>query len=149
MLVVSVSLQAYDRISDGGHDCFVELLRNAAWGIGGPFERAAFVVQGPDGAIECVAWPSKHVCWEESFHGLMPAGTVALVHTHPALYPLPSDHDIDEARRIGKPIYVVSIHGIYRADPQTREVATIVLGQKWILPKPVAAARLSRTHVPE
>lgn len=128
--------------SDSGRACFVELLRKAAWGIGGPYERAAFVVRDPDGVVRCVDWPNKHDYLEESFHGLMPPGTVGLVHTHPSLYPLPSDHDVAEAARVRRPIYVVSIHGVYRADPERDSVLTIAVGQSWIhrAPKTTAAA---------
>lgn len=136
--VASLSVQASDRVfdSDSGHACFVDLLRQAAWGLGGPYERAAFVVEDENGGIQCVVWPNRHSYLEESYVGPIPDRTVAIVHTHPVDFPMPSRHDIDEAAKIGRPIYVLTIRGVYRADPQRNDVATLAVGRSWLRQNP-------------
>jgi hypothetical protein len=72
-------------------------------------ERAAFVVLGPGGRLELIPWPApprniRSVNWT----GAMPAGVVAVMHTHPSTVPRPSGQDLAEARRLSLPFYVVS-----------------------------------------
>src|SRR5437868_7842837 len=69
--------------------CFVDLLRKVGWGLAGPFERAAFVIEGDDGSLSCDPWPSTHGYLTESFHGIVPAHAIAIVHTHPVRFPMP------------------------------------------------------------
>jgi len=129
-----VMAEEHDVIFDNvvGKMCFRDLLRESGWSLNGPWERAAFVIQHPDGSIACQCWPSKHTYLAESFTGFVPEGTIAIVHTHPVQYPRPSEQDKQEATRLGIPIYVLSIEGVYKAIPGVRDATTIVRRQAWI-----------------
>lgn len=130
--------------------CFVHLLRQSAWGLAGPFEHAAFVLEQSDGSFTCDEWPPLHRYLSESFRGPIPAHTVAIVHTHPVDYPKPSFQDLEEASRIGIPIYVITIRGVYKAVPGNR-VAALARDQSWfrqILAVPIAAKKTSVTASP-
>lgn len=90
------------------------LLASAKWGMGDQ-ERAAFLVRDSDGTLTLLEWTS-HDSFRASWRGVMPAGTIAVVHTHPHFDPEPSRHDITEAQRIGIPIVVLSRHGMTAVD---------------------------------
>ena len=77
-------------------------------------------------------WPSKHSYLAETFRGVVPAHTIAIVHTHPVQYPRPSEQDKLEATRLGIPIYVLTIRGIYKAIPRVSDVATLTEQQAWL-----------------
>jgi hypothetical protein len=115
-----------------GKMCFRDLLRDAGWSLNGPWERAAFVIQNPDGAIACQCWPSRHSYLAETFSGVIPANTIAIVHTHPVDYPRPSEQDKMEATRLGIPIYVLTIKGVYKAVPGAQIETTIVKRHAWL-----------------
>ena len=115
-----------------GKMCFRDLLRDSGWSLNGPWERAAFIIQNPDGSIACQCWPSKHSYLAETFNGFVPARTIAIVHTHPVAYPRPSEQDKLEATRLGIPIYVLSIEGVYKAVPGAERETTIVKHQAWL-----------------
>src|SRR5438128_8787059 len=85
--------------------CFVDLLRKAGWGLAGPFERAAFVIEGEDGSLSCDPWPSTHGYLAESFHGIVPAHAIAIVHTPPGRVPMPFNEPQDQAPRPRIPNY--------------------------------------------
>ena len=141
LMLAAVPAQATDSIFDSAsaHACFLDLLRDASWGLAGPYERAAFVVESGDGTLRCVPWPATHGYLSEHFHGVFPEGTVAIVHTHPADRPQPSGHDIQEAARIGLPIYVLSIEGVYKANVEDWHVQRLARGRSWLeIPKAVA-----------
>jgi hypothetical protein len=114
-----------------GKMCFRDLLRDSGWSLNGPWERAAFVIQQSDGSIACQCWPSRHSYLTESFNGLIPENTIAIVHTHPVEFPKPSQKDKDEATRLGIPIYVLTIRGVYKAVPGVRNTATVLEHQAW------------------
>jgi hypothetical protein len=76
---------------------------------------------------------------------VIPQGTVAIAHTHPVDFPYPSQQDKDEAIRLGMPIYVITIRGVYRADPQKIAVATLTLGNRWLQQQPRPAVRMAAT----
>jgi hypothetical protein len=125
--------EEHDPIFDDivGRMCFRDLLRDSGWSLNGPWERAAFVIQQSDGSIACQGWPSKHSYLTESFNGLVPLHTIAIVHTHPVDFPRPSQHDKDEATRLGIPIYVLTIRGVYKAVPGVRNAAILANEQTW------------------
>ncbi len=114
-----------------GHDCFRDLLKKAAWGLSGPFERAAWIVETSDGSFACQEWPSTNSYLSESFYGIIPTHAVGIVHTHPVAFPMPSFQDRREATRLGMPIYVVTIRGVYKAVPGAPRVATLADEQSW------------------
>lgn len=86
--------------------CFVSLMSQSGWGRRSD-ERAAFLVRGEDG-VQCVEWPAQWRSQAASYKGIIPDGTVAIVHTHPLSVPDPSSHDIIEAERLGLPIIVLT-----------------------------------------
>ena len=85
---------------------FNTLLRKAAFGQLGE-ERAGFLII-ENGRFRLVMWTPTHQFHAEQWQGRIPAGTVAVVHTHPPAQPMPSAHDRAEARRVGIPILVVT-----------------------------------------
>lgn len=122
--------------SPSAHKCLVDLLRKSGWGLGGPNERAAFVVEQIDGTLGCIEWPSMHEYHSEFFRGGVPANAVAIVHTHPAQYPQPSYHDEAEATRLGIPIYTLTIRGVYKSMPGMGQPVMITDRQAWIRETP-------------
>jgi hypothetical protein len=134
MVFVPAMAEEHDVVFDNvvGRMCFRDLLRESGWSIAGPFERAAFVVEQSDGSIKCECWPSKHTYQAETFKGPIPQHTIAIAHTHPFEYPRPSQQDKDEATRLGMPIYVITIHGVYKAIPGVKRPTMIARNQGWI-----------------
>jgi JAB domain-containing protein similar to deubiquitination enzymes len=85
---------------------FNALLRKSAYGQPGE-ERAGFlIVDG--GRFRLEMWPPSHLFHAEEWHGRVPNGTVAVIHTHPPAQPLPSPHDCEEAKRVGIPMLVIT-----------------------------------------
>src|SRR5712692_1647153 len=132
-------------LSNAGRTCFRNILQESSWGLGGPYERAAFIVEQSDGSFTCQEWPSLHSYLSESFRGTLPAHTVAIAHTHPVQYPMPSEQDKLEATRIGLPIYVITIRGVYKALPGNSHVATLAENQNWIRQVPATAMITPKT----
>lgn len=134
LFALALPLQAADTIfqSAAGHECFVNLLKKTAWGLAGPWERAAFVVQNNDGTYGCVEWPNLHVYQSEGFNGVIPPNTVAIVHTHPVQFTRPSYHDEEEATRLDLPIYTITIRGVYKSVPGAQRALLITNRQSWI-----------------
>ena len=66
---------------------------------------------------------------EQTFPGEMPLGTVAIVHTHPPYRPNPSLQDIDEAKALKMPIYVLTRASITMIDPFSGESVPVVKGR--------------------
>lgn len=148
--LLALPLTAADNVyeSPSAHKCLVELLRKNAWGLGGPNERAAFIVENLDGTLGCVEWPSMHVYHSEFFRGALPPNAVAIVHTHPAQFPKPSYQDELEATRIGIPIYTLTIRGVYKSVPGQESALVITDKQSWIretpaLTQPLRADKLA------
>jgi hypothetical protein len=80
-------------------------------------EIAAFLVRDAGGAISSVPWPQSGRFRSESYRGVIPAGTVALAHTHPwQADQRPSQGDVEQAKKIGLPIYVVTRWNLYVVD---------------------------------
>ena len=133
-LALALPLQAADAIyeSASGHDCFVDLLKKSAWGLSGPWERAAFVVINNDGTYGCIEWPNLHSYQAEGFYGIVPKNAVAIVHTHPVQFQRPSPHDDEEATRLDLPIYTITIRGVYKSLPGEEHAVVITNRQAWI-----------------
>ena len=101
---------------------FDALLRKSAYGQLGE-ERAGFlVIDG--GRFHLEMWPPSHQFHAEEWHGHVPEGTVAVIHTHPPAQPLPSPHDCAEAQRVGIPMLVVTSGSVALAteDGKTRRL---------------------------
>ena len=97
----------------------------------GQRERAAFILRDEKGDYRCVLWPSEHRWREASYSGVVPAGTIAVAHTHTRELPRPSEHDVDEALRSKLTFYIITFWSIYRIDPTTGRIVAVVWNQDW------------------
>jgi len=97
-------------------------------------EVAAFLVRDADGRISCLLWPGSRETRTASYRGDRPVGVVAMAHTHPSFTPEPSKIDIDETKRVGLPMYVVSTRDIYVIDPSSGESLRLIRQRNWTYP---------------
>ena len=95
-------------------------LQKEALGLARGREIAAFIVAEPDGTLSLSRWPSGAELHRETFVGRVPARTVAIVHTHPGDWHLPSQVDVGESLRLGLPNYVIS-RRLWVVDPESGE----------------------------
>jgi proteasome lid subunit RPN8/RPN11 len=93
-------------------------------------EVAAFVVRDADGSISTVMWPHTANRRSEHYDGTIPVGTVAIAHTHPLFAERPSRGDIEQARRIGLPVYVITRWNLYVVD-STGTVVPLIKQKNW------------------
>jgi hypothetical protein len=103
--------------------CFAQLVRNAKLGRVDS-ERAAFLVLHEEG-VECMEWPAGNDFRMARWSGPRPRGVVAIAHTHPLAFPAPSDGDIDQAKRSGISIFVLTAMSVrvIHADGRTERLA--------------------------
>jgi hypothetical protein len=94
-------------------------------------EIAAFLVRDARGRFTQVEWPPTFERTAQRYHGTIPRGTVAIFHTHPWLWPKPSPHDLDAARRTRLPIFALTRDYIYVVDPDTGESERLVYRTDW------------------
>jgi hypothetical protein len=115
-LLAPLAGAAEERIFDSGPGilrdpavlaCFAQLVREGEYGFRN-FERAAFLISQADHSLQCIHWPSTHELKQARWSGPMPAGVVAVAHTHPLSSPNASPDDVHEARRIGMPIFILT-----------------------------------------
>ena len=92
-----------------------ELLRNARYGCVNT-EEAAFLIRDAHGATFFLRWRADGELNRATWRGPIPAGTVAIVHTHPNWLPMPSNIDARVARETSLPVYVVTLTRIARTD---------------------------------
>ena len=114
--------------TESGRAHFREVLRAGRFGFF-QSERAAFIVARGDGGFDSVAWPPTQSVLKETFQGVIPPATQAIIHTHPLGFPLPSDQDREEAVRLGIPIYVLTPHNIYKTERS--RIYIVVRNQDW------------------
>src|SRR5687768_15910829 len=69
-----------------------DLLRSAGYGLWDT-ERSAFLVRDGDGELRLVKWAGVATSMSATYRGTIPAGTVAVLHTHPNGLPNPSRGD--------------------------------------------------------
>jgi len=93
-------------------------------------EVAAFLVRDANGAISSVLWPHTANRRSEHYDGAVPAGTVAIAHTHPIFAERPSRGDIEQAREIRLPIYVITRWNLYVVDA-TGAVMPLIEKKNW------------------
>ena len=98
----------------------------------GDMEVAAFITQNTDGTLSCVLWPHTASIRAAHYQGAIPAGTVALAHTHPQQLERPSSGDIAQAKRIGLPIYVISRWYLYVIDPSSGASIALITQKNWM-----------------
>jgi hypothetical protein len=101
-LLLSVNVACDAGVLHGAWD----LLGQAMMGVSDR-ERSAFVRRGADGNLTLSAWPYRAAAMEASAEA-MPAGTIAIIHTHPNRRQNPSVDDADVARRLGIPVFVIT-----------------------------------------
>jgi Prokaryotic homologs of the JAB domain len=95
-----------------------------------PRECAAWVVPDEAEGMRWVHWPNGRRFRAAQWTGPVPAGAVAIVHTHPDMVDSkPSEQDVQTARRLGVPVYTVSRTGIWKAVPDGSIVS--VDGSRW------------------
>jgi hypothetical protein len=92
-----------------------ELLRNARYGCVNT-EEAAFLIRDAHGSTFFLRWRANGELNRATWHGPLPAGTVAIVHTHPNWLPMPSNIDARVARETSLPVYVVTLTRISRTN---------------------------------
>src|ERR1051325_10678304 len=93
-------------------------------------EVAAFLVRDANGAIASVLWPHTANRRSEHYDGVVPAGTVAIAHTHPIFAESPSSGDIPQAIKVGLPIYVITRWNLYVVDA-TGAVTSLIEKKNW------------------
>ena len=81
--------------------CFADILRRGL--IRQDTEIAAFVVLRLD-HYDCMVWSEVGHRTDVSYHGNLPIGIVALVHSHPPANPRPSLQDLETARQLNLPV---------------------------------------------
>jgi hypothetical protein len=98
-----------------------ELLRAANYGQSAR-ERSAFLVRKGDGQLELVRWQFGAESMRATYRGAVPAGTVAIIHTHPNGLPHPSRGDAELARKLALPVYVLTRHSVSFTDGSRTEL---------------------------
>jgi hypothetical protein len=92
-----------------------ELLRRA-----GPdftaHEQAAFLIHEQSG-VGCVLWPSTDESARATYEGRPPENAVAIIHTHPHGWFMPSQVDRLLSIRVGLPVVVVTPSRITAVNP--------------------------------
>ena len=104
-------------------DSFTNLIRMAGYGKRAD-ERAGFLVL-EHGHIRLEAWPATNGYHAAEWAGAIPAGTVALAHTHPQQFPEASVQDRNEAQRLGIPIFVLTPQSVVMIDPRDGRALSI------------------------
>lgn len=94
-------------------------------------EEAAFIVRAGDGAPACRLWRARGLHFKAAFSGSVPAGTIAIVHTHPHELPYPSAADHEAANRLGIPVLVLTRHRITAAMPGVGTRVQLVVDAEW------------------
>jgi hypothetical protein len=124
--------------------CFARLVSDGGYGFR-PSERAAFLVLEADQSLACIYWPATHEFKEARWRGPMPQGVVALAHTHPLSSPDASTDDINEARRIGMPIFILTPN-LIRVVHADGRVETLVCCRVWVQAVETSGASAARRH---
>jgi len=109
-----------DRIVRG---VFHLLLTRSRYGFG-PAEEAAFLIRTEHG-IAFLHWPASSDRNEAMWEGPIPAGTIAIAHTHPGWMPMPSRIDATTSRKTGLAVYVITPSQISRTNGGAAEVVSM------------------------
>ncbi len=97
------------------------LLRDARYGCSRE-EQAAFLIRNRGGATFFLRWTAGGELNRAEWHGPIPVGTVAIVHTHPNWLPNPSNRDARTAREAAVPVYVITRTRIARTDGEKTSI---------------------------
>lgn len=101
-----------------------ELLEKARYGRDTK-EHAAFLMRDAGGELRLAEWPWGAESTRATYHGEVPAGTVAIVHTHPGHLPNPSPGDAALSRRLSLPVYVLTRGSVTRTDGARMETVAV------------------------
>lgn len=101
-----------------------ELLRGARYGYA-KIEHSAFLVVDAHGELQLVKWDGEATRMSATHRGGIPAGAVAILHTHPNSLPDPSSGDHALARKLKMPVYVLTRHSITRTDGGRKELIAL------------------------
>jgi hypothetical protein len=136
-LFFAIATVPFDPIFDSptGLMCSRYLMWSNRFGSFDRVERAAFIIDRGDGQIRCVMWPDTDQHERASFHGTIPPGTIAIIHTHPLNVLWPSEQDIREARRLGITIYALTPTSVTKALP-SNDRPVLVRSGFWLDPAP-------------
>jgi proteasome lid subunit RPN8/RPN11 len=97
-------------------------------------ESAAFLVTDGDD-VQCLLWPPSNEYQKHSYRGIVPSGTIAIVHTHPVERPAPSNADIAQATQLRLPMYVLTRSTITVITPFDGTKISVVERRFWMTPK--------------
>ena len=95
-------------------------------------ETAAFLVRDTRGDVQCLLWPTTNEFQMQTFRGEPPPNTIAIVHTHMKSRPMPSTNDIDQARRIGLPFFVLTRADVTMVEPDSGQVVPLIAQRTWL-----------------
>jgi proteasome lid subunit RPN8/RPN11 len=95
-------------------------------------ESAAFIVADQHRNVRCLVWPPTNAYRKQTFHGTIPPGTIAIVHTHPMETPEPSEADIQQARDLHLPMYVLTRKTIMVVPPYDGDAISVLKGRYWM-----------------
>ena len=139
-LVLLGPVAAADEIIDapGVRSMCWQLLAETRFGFS-HVEAAAFIVRDHSG-YRSVEWPSDGGTDSAKWFGQVPAGVVAIIHTHPNWMSTPSNIDARTARSARVPVYVITRTRITKTDGNGME---IVMRGEW---KPGGADHHARLH---
>jgi hypothetical protein len=110
------------------------LKRGLTWGDFS--ETAAFLVRDTAGDLQCLLWPETNEYQKQTFPGELPPRTVAVIHTHPETLPNPSKADIEQARRLGLPLFVLTRQRVTAVDAEGN-VVPVVARSLWATERPL------------
>jgi proteasome lid subunit RPN8/RPN11 len=116
------------------NEALIDILRDlAVEGAYAPNETeiGAFIVRKTDGELSVLLWPRTYARRSARYDGAIPPGVVAMAHTHPLHFPRPSRGDVEVARRVGLPSYVVSRWEIYVIDPSSSDPIALFAHDFW------------------
>jgi hypothetical protein len=109
-------------------------------------EVAVFIVRNPAGHLSCLLWPHTASIRSAHYEGAMPPGTIALAHTHPIYAERPSRGDVEQAKRIGLPSYVVTRWHTYVVDPSTGRSIEVIRAKNWTRSNPPCGCSALKTE---
>ncbi|HEX6097842.1 MAG TPA: Mov34/MPN/PAD-1 family protein [Thermoanaerobaculia bacterium] len=109
-------------------DALWKLLADAHYGYSAR-EEAMFIIRGADGQLSFLRWERTGIPHHAHWNAPLPAGTVAIVHTHPNTMPRPSRMDEQTAVRNNLPVYVVTRTKIMKTSHGQTDV--VLKGEWW------------------
>lgn len=131
-MMLAATLLAHDPAPDlasrGAFFYYADLLQQGGYGRFAT-EAAGFLIRERDGKLTMAPW-ARREHKRATYRGAIPAGAIAVIHTHPRFSPDPSVYDRDEARRIAMPVIVVTPDMVAVAHPDG-SVSRIVEGAGW------------------